>query len=227
MIFQETPELPWLFTGVLRLCDPPCITQRDVSMPYLNDLYDDDRGFWDADSQYQRSGGWLRHSLAVDRIKTPTGFDLSIADHGMRCGPLAFAAITGLSVEDVLRCFPECHFRPWISRNDMQRAFRKLGHEFVRLNETWPAVGLCLVQFTGPWTRRNFAQAALHHTHWIAVLGEYIYDINWGGWLPRQNWEEVVLQELLDAISNADGWRILTGYEVPISATMMGGVSQI
>lgn len=181
--------------------------------------------FWEAKSAHQRGGDWLRHSRALDWLKPPSNSDRAITDFGARCGPIAFAAITGLSADDSLRFFPESQFRPWTSRIDMIRAFRESGRSYSRKSKVWPAAGLCLVQFTGPWSRHNFPAAALAHTHWVAVLGEYIYDINWEGWLPRQNWEEIVLEELINAKPFADGWCVLASYEIPIDSTLVGMIS--
>ena len=180
--------------------------------------------FWEIESDYQRGGEWLRHSRAVEWLKPPANVEEAITDYGARCGPISFAAITGLPADDSLRFFPESQFRPWTSRNDMNRAFRESGRECSRKSE-WPTVGLCLVQFTGPWTERNFPAASLQHTHWIAVLGAYVYDINWGGWLPRENWEEIVLADLLNARPAADGWCLLASYELPIAATLMAATT--
>ena len=90
----------------------------------------------------------------------------------------------------------------------MERASKAAGYSYECKREAWPTAGLCLIQFTGPWTERDFTQAALQHTHWIAVLGEYVFDINWNGWLPRANWEEVVLEELLMFCRSSTGWEV-------------------
>ena len=98
----------------------------------------------------------------------------------------------------------------------MERVLFEAGFDDVRKHTEWPTAGLCLIQFAGPWTGRGFAQAALAYTHWIAILGEYVFDINWSGWLPRENWESVVLDELLNCFPTATGWRVLTSYELPV-----------
>jgi hypothetical protein len=170
--------------------------------------------FWHRDSRFQIEQHWLRHSRALGWISTPSGVDRAVNDRGARCGPISFAAITGRDAEAALGFFPNIADRAWTTRTDMQRALREGGHQYDRRADVWPSHGLCMVQFTGPWTERGFAQAALQHTHWIAVLGEYVFDINWDGWLPRECWEDVVLAELLVFRPGATGWRVLTGFEL-------------
>lgn len=178
----------------------------------------EDCDFWHPASRFQQQNHWLRHRYAVERLRRPDGYDRAVFDFGATCGPIAFAAITGQNADAALVYFPELQFRPWTTRTDMQRALSQAGHRYTRQHEMWPVAGLCMVQFTGPWTERAFAQAALKHTHWIAVLGEYVFDINWGGWLPRENWEDVVLDELIMSRPASNGWRVLTGYELSSEA---------
>jgi hypothetical protein len=173
--------------------------------------------FWSPESLFQRQGHWLRHARALEWLKPPVGLDDTVQETKVTCGPVSFAAITGMTLPEATSCFSSIEVRSWTTRTDMERALLKAQLSYTCQAGVWPHTGLCLIQFTGPWTRRQFAQAALKHTHWIAVLGEYIFDINWSGWLPRRNWEDVVLWELLASRSAADGWRVLTGYEMPVN----------
>ncbi|HEX4086924.1 MAG TPA: hypothetical protein VHY22_18560, partial [Chthoniobacteraceae bacterium] len=151
----------------------------------------------------------------------PEGLEDAVREGTATCGPTSFAAITGCSVSAALPYFPSASVRPWTNRTDMERALFEAGFDYSRKPDDWPTAGLCLIQFTGPWTERGFEQAALKYTHWVAVLGEYVFDVNWSGWLPRENWEEIVLEELLTFIPATSGWRALTGYELPVDTSWL------
>lgn len=164
------------------------------------------------------SVGWLRHSRAVDALWRPASTIAELENFGASCGPVAFAALARLRLEAVTQYFPTSDETVWTNRVTMRRALRAIGFEFDKNPGTWPRVGLCLIHFTGPWTRRGYPAAILQHTHWIAVYEEYVFDINWNGWLPRANWEEVVIEHLLARRLLADGWALMTAYEVSAGA---------
>jgi len=157
---------------------------------------------------------WLHHSLKIDRLWRPGLSETDLYKQGVSCGPVAFAALARLHWQAALLFFPDLTQRPWINRTSMERALRTIGYDYTRDPCRWPSVGLCLLHFTGPWTRRGYPAAVLQYTHWIAVQEDYVFDVNWNGWLPRQNWEEVVLEELLAHKFMADGWIVMTSYEV-------------
>ena len=130
------------------------------------------------------------------------------------CGAMSFAAIARLQPEKAARYFPELEEKPWINRTMMEKALRASGRQFDRRHDQWPDYGLCLVHFVGPWTQRAYPMAMLPHTHWIGVDRDYVYDVNWNGWLPRMNWEDIVLEQLLATRPRATGWQVMTSYEV-------------
>lgn len=177
--------------------------------------------FWSSESPLQREQHWLRHVWALERLGHIPSLSEGIRNLGVTCGPVAFAAISGKTLPQAVACFASFEPMRWTTRTDMERALLKAELPFNRLSGIWPEAGLCLIQFTGPWTRRQFAQAALKHTHWVAVLGEYVFDVNWGGWLPQTNWEDVVLWELLTLRTDANGWQVLTGYEMLVNARLL------
>jgi hypothetical protein len=157
---------------------------------------------------------WLCHSRAIDQLWRPAQTKDELDERGLSCGPVAFAALAQLQLETALLLFPEVRQQPWINRVMMERALRAVGYDYVRASNTWPLFGLCLLHFTGPWTQRGYPAAILQNTHWVAVFGEYVFDINWNGWLPRSNWEEVIIENLLAQKALADGWTVMTSYEV-------------
>ncbi len=161
---------------------------------------------------------WLRHSRQIERLWRPAGVDQEI---GVSCGPMAFAAVTKLRWDHALRFFPHLERKLWVNRTEMEEALREIGCTFSRIRNGWPSIGLCLLHFTGPWSRSGYPAALLKQTHWIGVIGEYVFDVTWNGWLPRRNWEDVVIEEILSRKSTADGWIVLTGYEIEERASWL------
>jgi hypothetical protein len=142
--------------------------------------------FWSSESPLQREQHWLRHTWALDWLGDIPSLDEGIQNLGATCGPVAFAAISGKTLPEAVSCFASFQPGRWTTRTEMERALLKAELPFTRLPRVWPEAGLCLIQFTGPWSKRQFAQAALKHTHWVAVLGQYIFDVNWGGGCRRR-----------------------------------------
>jgi hypothetical protein len=159
------------------------------------------------------SGNWMRHSLALDHLEAFYTLRLE-DDAAFGCGPAAFASIAGLPPEEVGQYFPSFEGRAWTNRRAMERALDSFGWRYSRVPGTWPQLGLCLVHWRGPWTKGGYPAAILLRTHWVAVVGEYVFDVNWRGWLPRENWEDLVVSDLIVQHNKADGWEPLTAYEI-------------
>lgn len=174
----------------------------------------DDFAFWNTHSPFQRRQHWLRHAYALDWLEYPPDLEDEVRILGATCGPVAFAVISGKALSEAVTCFPAFEAGRWTSRTEMEKALLGAGLSYTRMPGVWPETGLCLIQFTGPWIYQKFAHAALKHTHWVAVLGQYVFDVNWGGWLPQLNWEDTVLSELIASRPRANGWRVLTAYEI-------------
>lgn len=158
---------------------------------------------------------WLCHSLALTYLEglTPCNETSSSVPNDAGCGPMAFAALAGVSRNELAKYFPDVCDRSWTNRRDMENAFRAFGLEFKKQANSWPTVGLCLIHWTGPWSSGHHTQI-LKRTHWVAVIDDYVFDINWQGWLPKENWEDVVVDELLRSHPRSNGWTPLTAYEI-------------
>jgi hypothetical protein len=158
------------------------------------------------------AGHWLRHSLALSHLES-IAIAVQPEDEKFGCGPVAFGALVGISSEELIEFFPESEHRLWTNRRDMEKALRTFGLQFRRCKKHWPKFGLCFVHWSGPWTN-GYPVEMLRRTHWVAVVEDYVFDVNWGGWLPKQNWEEIIVEELLSYHAFAEGWEPLTAYEI-------------
>jgi hypothetical protein len=161
------------------------------------------------------SDHWLRHSIATTYLESMYGSQLD--EENVGCGPVAFAALCGVSVADLPMYFPRSPDRAWTNRSQMEQAIENFGWSFIKVSSGWPKLGLCFIHWSGPWTERGYAHAILQRTHWIAVIEDYVFDVNWRGWLPKENWEDVVVPDLLQCQRNACGWMPMTSYELQIN----------
>lgn len=160
------------------------------------------------------SDHWLCHSIALTYFESVSATLGEIDETG--CGPGAFAAIAGIPREELKNYFPDQQEIPWTNRRRMEQALETIGWSFIKHDNSWPRVGLCLIHWCGPWTQRGYAHSILQHTHWVAVVAEYVFDVNWRGWLPKQNWEDIVVDELIRRHATAFDWKPLTCYELAI-----------
>lgn len=126
------------------------------------------------------------------------------------CGIAALSAFYGESAAiDATSKFEV----PWINRTMMESVLSNMGVDFSKVAARFPKQGIALVQWTGPKLKRDFRGSALAYTHWIAVIDNFIFDVNWPSWLPLKSWQELVADEI-QSFHRADGWKVLTGYDI-------------
>lgn len=154
-------------------------------------------GYWRADA--------VVTTFLDSRLSTPSN-----GDRESSCGRSALTAFFGPSAADrVLGTKQES----WTNRRTMESALKKLGVSFEKRHGDFPKQGLSLIQWRGGWSGRDFRGSGLLHTHWVAVVEQYVFDVNWPSWLPLHCWEELVARNLMTA-RNATGWSVLTSYAI-------------
>ena len=145
---------------------------------------------------------------------------------GFNCGPGALCAVLGVTPEELrpkMGAFEEMGFtNPTL----MAYVLRQHG---VGYRETYRSdspgrcslnFGLMRVQWAGPWCRSGVPMSARYRkTHWVAVAGEEVFDINAisvGGWITRQLWESRLVPWLIrEAVPRASGeWWPTHGWEL-------------
>lgn len=152
-------------------------------------------------------GHWMQDSHAVSFLEQ----NLPVPSQSSACGQAAIEALLGSKAASYVRLKED---KLWTNRTEMESALRRAGAEFDKRMAWWPRRGLCLIQWQGPWLDRSFRGSDLKLTHWVSVANDYVYDVNWAGWLPKHVWEDVVVYELLSEQEASFGWRPLTGYEI-------------
>lgn len=145
----------------------------------------------------------------------PWDIEVARINFGANCGPAAFAAVTQREVCRVMQYFPHFPERRWTNLTQMLRAFDAAG--FVTRVEKCvaPSRGVALVQWLGPWTKRQFySRWSLVYTHWVGIDGDWIFDHNACCWQMLGEWSEGTAAELIAEIPHATGWRIKYGVVV-------------
>jgi hypothetical protein len=153
------------------------------------------------------------------------------------CGPAAFAAILGLTLDEARPHFGT--FPGHTTPTTMYRALRSTGRTWSALQRglsgaplPWPRYGLARIQWEGPWTRPGASPRwAYRHTHWVGagplydsasrpIPGEMcIWDINTldigDGWAPLAAWTRTTVPQLTADIPRATGgWHVTHAIEV-------------
>lgn len=163
-------------------------------------------------------------------------------DWGCNCGPGSLAAILDLTLDEVRPLFePGRPFSGYTNPTLMfsaLRVSRRRHHEIgpqpwaAAVGRPWPQLGICRVQWGGPWMAPNVPAAARYRaTHWIGVCrvqhGVNVWDVNLignelhsDGWCPLEWWSATLVPLLTSDIKRADGrWHITHSVEVERSAS--------
>jgi hypothetical protein len=144
---------------------------------------------------------------------SPSDLDEAYALFNATCGPASFSAIYRSSVKRVMRFFPHFPSRDWTTIGDMRKALTAAGLSHEDADNNLPKYGLALLQLRVN-DRPLHPLYSLAQTHWVAVCENCFYDANWGGWLPIQFWEELVLAELQFGSRPVSRWDVRNAIEV-------------
>lgn len=151
-------------------------------------------------------------------LRAPTDVDAAYAAWGADCGPCALAALLGCEVGMVRMMldegFPK---RRYMNPTHMLEALRRSGVNSTSTGPEAPKRGLAFIQWEGPWTAPGTKIAwAYRHTHWIAVEGDMVYDVNADAWVTFDLWKKVMPELIRQEVKGATGgWFVRRGFEVP------------
>jgi hypothetical protein len=157
------------------------------------------------------------------RYYVPSDLTISEVVFGANCGPAALAASLSMEVADIMRYLPhfEDETKRYTNLTAMKAALNAAEVSFeVRRNE-FPSRGLALIQWTGPWTQKQFfSRWSLRYTHWVAVDGDMIYDIHNGFWQHQDEWARDVVPDYLAELPQAADWAVKYGIELLKSSSI-------
>lgn len=139
---------------------------------------------------------------------------------GANCGPHALAAALDIGLEFARALMPGFEARGFTNPTMMGIALTigMAGKGFQLDKNLYTSElreGICRVQWEGPWLRHPMASYA--HTHWIAVVGDYVYCTACGfGWQSQELWRLQIAK--LCRENGYDGWHITHRYQFPSPA---------
>jgi hypothetical protein len=164
----------------------------------------------------------LKDIIKPERLFSPPDVEQASDEWGANCGPAALAAITGRTLAQVRPVVEASDFeqRGYMNPTHVKTALSALGLRFT-VHGSWVRRGLLFVQWGGPWLKPGVPiGAAYRNTHWIAVDGAWVYDVNashtaHGGWIMRSAWDrpDVGLAAwIMQHTPRCDGtWTVRTG----------------
>jgi len=123
---------------------------------------------------------------------------------GANCGPSAMAALLGVELS-VIRT----HISNWkgyttpsMARDTLRSAGAKC--DYGR-NGDWPQIGMVCIQFGGPWCAPNAHPIEQYkRSHYIAVHGSAVYDVNCDKWISRGHWNTLIAPEIARLYERSD-----------------------
>jgi hypothetical protein len=169
---------------------------------------------------------------------TEADSDRAYDEWGANCGPTAFAAILGLTLDETRRFFDAAGFpgKHYTNPTMMLEVLRASGRGHVVMQgsrltaDPWPTWGLVRIQWHGPWMEPGVPMAARYrHTHWVGSARRSldptmktevgIYDCNamanGTGWVSIEGWRDIVVPFVTKEVKRADGkWSVTHAIEV-------------
>jgi len=160
------------------------------------------------DAVYPSVEGYWRADAAVT-----TYLDNSLpcaSGEDVTCGPAALGAFFH---PDRVAAATADFKTSWMNRRMMETCLKNLGVDFQKHQGRRPPQGVVLLERISQRVKRSYRGSFLADTHWIAVIDNYVFDVNWPQWLPDNHWESLV-GDPLAKWHGAQSWKVVTGYEI-------------
>lgn len=164
-------------------------------------------------------------------LRQPVRFNVDEAnaageEWGFNCGPGALCAVLGLTPAEIRPSLGDFESKGYTNPTLMARVLHAYGlvhRQTYRSDHPGRCRierGLMRVQWAGPWTKPGVPMAARYrHTHWVAVSGDQVFDLNAicvGGWIPFDEWQYRLVPWLIcEACPKGTGeWWPTHGWEI-------------
>lgn len=145
-------------------------------------------------------------------MEYPIDIDAAYEAWGANCGPCALAALLGQSVHAVRPFFPGFDRRPYVNVSHMKAALTAAQRPFRSIGPARPQFGLVFIQ-QGGYAHQSVAMQ-YRHTHWIAVDGPLVFDVNAPALVSWPEWDRVFPRLMHEAGRSNGTYRIRSGLAV-------------
>jgi hypothetical protein len=138
------------------------------------------------------------------------------------CGPAAICAVLKMTPKELRPHMLDFEQKGYTNPTLMLDVLKKLGAQYrvtyrgdepINFKVGSVMFGLMRVQWAGAWTKPNVPMRARYRqTHWVAVAGSEVFDVNAmcvGGWLPYEEWSLQLVPWLIRECcpkGNGDWW---------------------
>lgn len=133
-------------------------------------------------------------------LRTPPDYWEAHLEWKSNCGPTALAALLAMDVQPIRPAFPHFPGKAYTSLDHMHSALRHFGFQYSSrfgINAKWPRFGLVFVTWpTAPSGGRKSKRMERALYHWIAAIGDYVFDPILMVWHHREVWEPTVFAKL-------------------------------
>lgn len=128
------------------------------------------------------------------------------------CGPCSVAAILNLPVNDVRELFEGFESRGYANITHIKDALNRAGVKYYNAGATLPKHGLAFVQWGGHEAKP--ARVQYRFTHWIAVDGDAIFEVNAPHLTTLESWKEIMPEAVKDEGHGNGTFTVRAGIEV-------------
>lgn len=153
-------------------------------------------------------------TIPITDLYYPDDMESAYNEWGANCGPCSLAAVLGEPLSEVRGLFDKFDKLRYCNPTHMQDALAKTAAKYRTGLKVRPKRGLVFVQWGGFETAPIAVQ--YRHTHWIAVDGIVVFEVNAPHLVSWTNWEEIMPPAMAEEYKRANGtYFIRTAIEVP------------
>jgi len=132
-------------------------------------------------------------------MKYPRDIEAATTEWDANCGPCALAAILDRSLAETRPLLNGFDKRGYMNITQVTDALRTAGVPFKSRLKNRPNYGLAFIQWGGHDKKPAFVQYKF--THWIAVAGETVFEVNAPHLVTWREWQNV-----MPAFARQAGW---------------------
>lgn len=128
------------------------------------------------------------------------------------CGPCSVAAILNLPVNGVRELFDGFEHRGYANITHIKDALDRAGVNYYNAGAGLPKHGLAFIQWGGHEGKPQKVQ--YRYTHWIAIKGDIVFDVNAPHLTTLESWKDVMPQAIQEEGFGNGTFSVRAGIEI-------------